>query len=594
MAPGLTSPSPDSAAAVRTVFLDGCGLSGAWAGAPQWRILATGFGSGLGFLCTWEAWRRDTARCGLLHVVAITPAPLTTEALRRAAEGDATLAPLADRLAAEGDGLLPGVHRLAFDDGRVLLTLCVGPVEAMLRALQRFDADSIYLDGTGTAVESIATVARFARRGTHLACDSAAPAVSAALTQQGFAVQVDADSPGTAGRLTARFTPAWEPRRPPRPGDAPCAGVPGHCAVVGAGIAGAALAASLARRGWQVTVLDAAAAPATGASGAPAALWAPHVSPDDALLSRLTRAGLRITRSELRAWLTEGVDWQGDGVLERRMPDDRLPAGWTADAGAPSSPADAGALARAGLSSDTPAWQHRAAGWVRPAALVQAWLSRPGVWFQGGCTVAQVRRDGAVWQLCDAAGTVRCTADRVIFAGGVGNRALAPGLPLHAVRGQLAWGRMAVATAALPALAVNGDGHWVGGVPAADGPRWVSGATFGRGDDRCDLRSDDTCANRERLERLLPGAAAALATAFDAGRVEAWAGVRCTAADRRPLVGPVDPAAPDGPWVVAALGSRGLSFAALCAELLTARWHNEPLPLPARLAAALDTARLRR
>jgi tRNA 5-methylaminomethyl-2-thiouridine biosynthesis bifunctional protein len=40
------------------------------------------------------------------------------------------------------------------------------------------------------------------------------------------------------------------------------------------------------------------------------------------------------------------------------------------------------------------------------------------------------------------------------------------------------------------------------------------------------------------------------------------------------------------------MGSRGLTFAPLAAELLAARLHHEPLPLPARLAAALDPARL--
>jgi tRNA 5-methylaminomethyl-2-thiouridine biosynthesis bifunctional protein len=39
------------------------------------------------------------------------------------------------------------------------------------------------------------------------------------------------------------------------------------------------------------------------------------------------------------------------------------------------------------------------------------------------------------------------------------------------------------------------------------------------------------------------------------------------------------------------MGSRGLTFAALCGELLAARLHGEPLPLEPRLAAALDTAR---
>ena len=35
------------------------------------------------------------------------------------------------------------------------------------------------------------------------------------------------------------------------------------------------------------------------------------------------------------------------------------------------------------------------------------------------------------------------------------------------------------------------------------------------------------------------------------------------------------------------MGSRGLSFAALCGELLAARLHGEPLPVEQRLADAL-------
>ena len=39
-------------AQAQAVFLQGCGLPQAWAGARQWRILETGFGMGLNFLAT--------------------------------------------------------------------------------------------------------------------------------------------------------------------------------------------------------------------------------------------------------------------------------------------------------------------------------------------------------------------------------------------------------------------------------------------------------------------------------------------------------------------------------------------------------------
>jgi tRNA 5-methylaminomethyl-2-thiouridine biosynthesis bifunctional protein len=88
--------------------------------------------------------------------------------------------------------------------------------------------------------------------------------------------------------LAGRFDPPWDLRRP----DLPSA-TPDRAVVIGGGLAGAAVASSLARRGWQVDVLDAAQHPAAGASSLPAGLLAPHTSPDDNLLSR-TRAALAV------------------------------------------------------------------------------------------------------------------------------------------------------------------------------------------------------------------------------------------------------------------------------------------------------------
>ena len=68
--------------------------------------------------------------------------------------------------------------------------------------------------------------------------------------------------------------------------------------------------------------------------------------------------------------------------------------------------------------------------------------------------------------------------------------------------------------------------------------------------------------------------------------------MRCTAPDRLPIVGPVDPAHLPGLWVNTAMGARGLTLALLCGELLAARLQGEPLPLDARLAKALGTGRL--
>lgn len=585
-------------AQARHVFLQGCGLPGAWAGQPQWRILETGFGLGLNFLTAWAAWRADAQRPRLLHVVSIEAYPVSAADLRRAASAYPELAALADALAAQWHGLLPGIHRLAFDEGRVLLTLCVGEVEPMLRALQRFDADSLFLDGFSPqrnpemwSDRTLAAVSRFARRGTRLATWTVARPVRDALTQAGFQCTKAAGLPPKRDCLQGLFEPAWAVRRPPVPAEVVAA--PGRCAVIGAGLAGAAVAASLALRGWQVTVLDSADHPAAGASGLPAGVLAPHVSPDDALLSRLTRAGIRATWHQLRMRLEEGRDWAGSGVLERRvLKSMRLPEGWQPDGPNESWTAGSERLAALGLPPEVPALWHARAGWVKPARLIAAWLATPGVRFEGGRTVAHIARTADGWALHDAAGRTLAEADRVVIAAGIGSRSLAPALPLNPVRGQLAWGR--VESAALPAAPINGDGHLIGHIPDAEGPLWLAGATFERQCDDAALRPGDIATQQARLAELHPGAAAQLAGAFAQGRVQAWAGVRCASGDRRPLVGPLDAGEPTGPWVCTALGSRGLSFAALAAELLAAQWHAEPLPLPAALARALDTRRLQK
>ena len=580
----------------RHVFLGGCGLPEAWAGQPQWLILETGFGLGLNFLTTWQAWRSDSARPRMLHFVSVEAHPVSPDDLLRAAGAYPELASLAGELAAQWHGLLPGFHRLAFDEGRVLLTLCIGDVQPMLRA-QRFEADSVFLDGFSPqqnpamwSEDTLKAVSRFARQGTRIATWTIARAVRDALVQFGFTVEKRQGLPPKRDCLHGVFAPAWTVRR--RGPTPERIRAPGHCAVIGAGLAGAAVAASLARRGWQVTVLEAAERPASGASGLPVGMLAPHVSPDDALLSRLTRAGIRATWIELTRLLEEGRDWRASGVLERRPDGDvRVPPGWSDDGPNESWPANGAQLAAVGLPVDVPALWHARAAWVRPHRLIAAWLRQPGVEFRGGCQVARLEHHANGWQLFDPAGELLTDADRVVICAGFESGRFAPKLPLQPVRGQVAWGHIPD-DIELPATPLNGDGHLIARVPDAEGsPIWLAGATFDR--DSTDLApiAADSDANRERLARLHPASAAALAPSFAHGKIHSWVGIRCASGDRRPLVGPIDAEAP-GLWACTALGSRGLSFAALCAELLAAQWHAEPLPLPATLAKALGTQRL--
>ena len=562
------------------MLLRACGLPAAWAGQAQWRILQAGFADGTGFLRAWHAWRADPQRPGLLHLVAIDAAPPTADAIRAAAGADPELQPLAAALGAQWHGLVPGFHRLAFEDGRVLLTLCVGELPAMLRE-QVFRADTAWLEAASHPWDASTAKAmtRLCRRGASLAAPGAGAPLRRELQACGWRVDAVQDD-----LLAARYEPAWVVKglaeAPPLQ--------PARAVVVGAGLAGAAVAASLSRRGWSVLVLDAAPQPASGASGLPAGLLAPHQSPDDNLLSRLSRAGVRVTLQQAQQRLASGLEWERTGVLEVRGDDVRpLPA--LGDALVPWSREATDAQKRAaGLAPDAAAWWHENAAWIEPAALVRSWLREPRVRFVGGWQVRRIERQGERFLVTDSSSSRAAEVELVVVAAALDSRTLLQDrVQVQPVRGQVTWAPREDDAALLPPFPVNGNGHFLPRVPLVERGAWITGSTYGRGDGETALRPQDDAANLERVRALLPRADVAMQAATARGAIRSWSGVRCASSDRRPLVGEIEP----GLWVSTAMGSRGLTFAALCAELLAARLHGEPLPLEARLAQALDAAR---
>lgn len=582
------------------VFLHGCGLPQAWAGRPHWTILETGFGLGLNFLAAWAAWRADPDRPARLHFVSVEAHPASAEDLRRSAQAFPAMQPLADELAARYWGLRPGVHRLRLDQGRVLLTLAIGEAVPMLRELV-CAADSVFLDGFSPArnpniwsLDTLKAVARCCRAGTRLATWTIARSVRDGLAQCGFDVQRVPGVPPKRDRLEAVYAPAWTPRLRPQPWqDSGPPARPGHCTVLGAGLAGASVARQLAERGWQVQVLDAGQAPAAGASGLPAGLFSPHEAASDTLPTQLSRAGARCTADLLQGLAGAGTDHALTGVLERQLRGKRgtRGAGGT-DTAAPTDAFSAIAgpdqLRAAGLPEDTPAQWHAVAGWVRPARLVQALLQHPAIRFRGGCRTARVQATPQGWSLRDAEDRELAHTPLLVVTAGIGSAPLLALPGLQNVRGQINFGPCPPMPSApcWPATPVNGHGHFIPAVPGPDGPIWLSGSSFERGDTGTDLREAEQRYNLERLQALLPATALAIAQGPAPG---AWAGVRCASPDRLPLAGPWA----EGLWVLTALGARGLTLAPLAAELLAARLHGEPLPLPARLVAALDPRRLR-
>jgi len=538
-------------------------------GRTAWQVLDTAFGDGSNFLACWQHWRDEHSRPTLLHYVGLLPAVPDKGWPHE-------LAPLCA-------GVGPGFHRLLLQDGQVSLTLCIGPLQAMLSELA-MQADTVFLGASTDPWDkwAIKALARLCRRGTQLVTRPGSNLPRDALEDAGFRTAADS-APAIAGPMPPShfYEPRWNLAHNRKGNTSTPVKEPARCAVVGAGLAGASVAHALAVRGWQVTVLDQHPGPAGGASGLPVGLVVPHVSADDSPRSRMSRSGTRLMLHHARRLLTEGEDWAPSGVLEHRD-------------------AHEGDL-----------W-HPMAGWIKPARLVQAWMNHPGIRFMGDTAVVGLRWQDGTWCVQGDAGQALARAEHVVLANGFGCQALLHSLAgaadlehdvlpkaavLQELHGTLSYGPCPAGMsdiAGWPRTPVNGNGSFIPAVPSGAGLHWYAGSTFEtKRAAMADLPTQHL-ANQLHLRALLPAVEAVLAPAFDSGAVASWSSTRCVTHDRLPLVGPLQAIANNSLWICAGMGARGLSFSALCAELLAAQLHGEPLPVEASLARGLSALRPRR
>ncbi len=584
-------------AQARHVFLHGCELLGpapVWRNQPHWCILENGFGLGLNFLATWQAWRADPQRPERLHHVATEAHPVRAQDLIRSSLPWPELAELTRELAADWWGLLPGMHRFSFDAGRVTLDLVIGDSELTLPQLN-LQADSVYLDGFSPRVNPgmwspriLTDLVRLSRSGTRWASWCVSGEVTRRIQALGLEVRKRPGLPPKRESLSALYRP-----QPPDPTVTSISRLD-PVWVLGAGLAGAQVARSLAERGQAVRLID-AAGPAAGASGLPAGLFAAHTSGDDNALSRLTRMGLRHTRNRLTTWVPEsewassGLDERMLGVKARRQPptDAALAQGWYA------TPPDLGDWREDWWQAQAQGWHQPRAGWLKPEQLIHALIDHPLIETVWGWQVSQLHQRPSGWVLQGPDQRQMTAGASVVIALGPASRLLLSlcgvELPMQAVRGQLSFGSMPDPVPCdWPQRPRNGDGSVIPQVPLNGQACWLVGSSFDRSSDQPLLRLEDHRLNDQRWQRLAPESAPTLPPIE---HWQAWAGVRATVSDRLPWVGPAAPAHSPGLWVLTGLGARGLTLSALCAEQLAARLTGTPHPLPEALAKAIDTAR---
>ena len=612
--------APAALARALAVFVEGNQLPRRWQGRERFVVLETGFSAGHNFLATWHAWRTDPLHCSKLVFIAIERHP-PQHADLAAAHRDSPWRELADALLAAWPPLTPNLHRLSFDEANVQLLLMVTDVQGGVPELVA-DVDAFFLDGVESASNPGLwdprvgkALGRLAAPGATLSATNASPELRERLTTGGFSVRLTVDNAGKSEMQLATFAPSFTPRRAPARMAAPQAHAHGRRAlIIGGGLAGCAAAWALAEQGWHSSVLERRAVIASEGSGNPGGLFHGIVNAQDGWHARFNRAAALEAQSAVQVALDRhGVSGSARGLLRLESVLDAeamhatltrlgLPPGYVQ-----AVDADA-ASALAGIVLAHPAWFYPGGGWVQPGGLARAFLERAGAHasLHTGVEVHALDRTASGWSLLDERGMFIDEAKAVIFANaGDASRLLGDaGPPMERVRGQISV--LAAAALArrhgprLPRMPIAGFGYLL---PEVNGQA-IFGATAQPADLDPSVRATDHAANLAQLERLT-GVKLDVNLDLLGGRT-AW---RWVTADRLPVIGAVPdmlsltkpqahaldqprfvPRQP-GLFVFTALGSRGITWCALGAQVLASVISGAPSPIEASLLDAVDPAR---
>jgi len=575
----------------------------------------TGFGTGLNFLCAWQLFEQQAAPGTRLHFVSVEKYPLSRADLQRALALWPQLAPQAEPLLAQYVALHPGFQRLVFAGGRIILTLLIGDA---LELFGQLDAkvDAWFLDGFAPAKnpdmwtpELFAELARLSKASTTLGTFTSTGYVRRRLNEAGFKMQ---RVPGLGKKwevLKGGFigTPETADKpwfaRPPQPAGAR------HALVIGAGLAGCATAASLAQRGWRVTLLERHGAIAQEASGNPQGVLYLKLSAHGTTLSRLIVSGFGHTRRLLEQ-LHRGTDWDNCGVLQLAF--DAKEAQRQAQLAA-VFPADllcaldkTAAEEQAGITLPAGGLFYPEAGWVHPPALCALLSQQPAIQLQLHREALELRREGDSWQAWNGEQLLASAAVVVLASAAEIKRfSQSAQLPLKRIRGQIS---RLPATAASRALStvLCAEGY----IAPARLDEHTLGASFDFNSDDLTPNSADHASNLQLLEEIsLDLAGRLLADKLDPEQLQGRAAFRCTSPDYLPIVGPLadatafaeayavlgkdarqmpDTPCPwlDGLYINSGHGSRGLITAPLSGELIAAWLNDEPLPVARDVAQA--------
>lgn len=527
----------------RYVFIEGNRLQERWQSQPHFVIAETGFGTGLNFLATCQAWA-ERPRSGWLHYISTELHPINGNTLQQIHSQWPELASFARALQQQWPIPHSGFHRIHLAEHRITLTLLFGDAAATLPQLSA-KVDAWYLDGFSPNQNEglwnsdlYQTIAKLTASGGSFATYTAAGHVRRGLAEAGFDVSKQSGfghkKDMTVGSKPGTVTPQDRPEL---------------VEITGAGIAGCTLARNLAERGIRVAIFDRRSGIASQASGVFAGLIRPWPELTRSIRERYFETAFLTAQQRLQ---DQHADWiQHSGVAQQFVDTER------------ANKIFARGFSEKLMHKHGEHLRYPGGMTINPKALCKDLLDHPNIEILYG-VASNDNIDPSI---------------PLVLAGGWRQAELTQpeGCRLQFIRGQLSH-----IAASPPQTAECKNGHWLA-YPGESGS--VIGSSFVPNCQDTDIRPEEHAETVTKLQgdKILP--------LDDTKARGMYASIRLTTNDRMPLVGRLGSPNDNNTYVSTAHGSRGFTGSWLAAEILASQILGEPLPIEGDLIQAVNPAR---
>ncbi len=369
--------------------------------------------------------------------------------------------------------------------------------------------------------------------------------------------------------------------------------------IIGAGLAGTSAAYSLAKQGWNVTIIERNDGVGQEASGNPAGIVMPLASHKSDVIGQFYLNGFEHTLRHLENYKKNKI-WQQCGVYEINEKKHKIDNIISKEYSEITSKLPENVP----LVKEATEYLYLAkAGMASPGLLCQENIKSPNITTIFNTDILSLKFNG-IWKIFDSKDKIITTSEVVIIANANDAKSFEQTnwLPIIPVRGQITY---------LPDIydfknIICYERGYI--TPAIDGYHYV-GATFSR--DNMDLtpKASDDAENIENLSRYIN------TKHIDMGKLTGRASLRATTPDRRPIIGPVPNAAKfaedyndlkhgkrhkkypagtylKGLYITAGHGSRGLTSCPIAGEIIANYVNSEANKTsPQNILNALNPAR---